>query len=170
MLGLFTNSISMTIIRPTCCSECGAAVSEIRIGCEDTLNLIRPRNVIEFEGLGASDPELKLKIDNLDVFVGWIEETGARDLHRFEGPCDFAMAAMFSALNALIAASFNASSAELVRVCLAEIAKLGTGVTAKLRKSGRDAICPRGPGSVELVGCVRYEAAANWSWAIASNR
>ena len=170
MLGLFTNSINATIIRPTCCSGCGTAVSEIRISCEDTLNFIQPRNVIEFEGLAASNPELKLKIDNLDQFVDWIEKTGARDLHRLEGPCDFALAAMFSALNALIAAPSNASSAELVRVCLAEIAKLGTGVTAKLRKSGRDAMCSRGPGSVELVGCVHYQTAANWSWAIAPNR
>jgi len=85
MLGLFTNSINATIIRPTCCSGCGTAVSEIRISCEDTLNFIRPRNVIEFEGLAASNPELKLKIDNLDEFVEWIEETGARDLHRLEG-------------------------------------------------------------------------------------
>lgn len=170
MLGLFTNSINVTIVRPTCCSGSGAAVSEVRMSCEDTLNFIRPRNVIEFEGLAASNSELKLKIDNLDEFVEWIEETGARDLHRLEGPCDFAMAAMVSVLNALIAAPSNASSADLARVCLAEIAKLGTGATTKPWKLGRDAMCPRGPGPVKLVGCVRYEAAANWSWAIAPNR
>ncbi|QGY00608.1 hypothetical protein MMSR116_00810 [Methylobacterium mesophilicum SR1.6/6] len=170
MIELFTSSIAMAITRPVFCGRGRTAVSELHINCENTFNLKWPCSAVEIEGLGASDPALKFKIENLDAFVEWIEATGARDLRRFAGPCDFAVAAMFSAFNALVTAPSEASSARLARECLTEIARLGIGASSKPIKSGRDAMCRRGLSSVELVGSVRYEADADWSWTVAADQ
>ena len=170
MLGLFTNTVIMTVTRPNCCSMRRTAVSEIHVSCEETLSPIWPRHVIEIEGLGASDPALRFQIGNVEEFVEWIEETGGYELRSLEGPCDFATAAMFSALNALATAPTNAGTEELAQTCLAEVLKLGTAVKSEHQKSRRDDKYQCGFGSVKLAACVRHEADAYWSWAITPGR
>ena len=170
MLGLFTSSVIMMVTRPTCCSMCRTAVSEVRIGCEDTLNFVWPRNVIEIKGLDTNDPTFGFKIDNLNEFVDWARETNGHDLRSLKEPYDFAMAAMFAALDALITAPSDASSGELVSACLSAVVKLGTAVKSR-RKTGRLNIKDQSKFcSTELVACVRHEADTQWTWAKTHDR
>ncbi|MGU3480127.1 hypothetical protein [Methylobacterium sp. D48H] len=165
MLGLFTNSIIMMISRPKCQGTRGAAVSEIRIGCEETLNFIWPRSAIEIKGIDPDDRVLAFKIDNLNEFVDWARETNCRDLRSLDGPCDFAMAAMFAALDALIASPSDARSGQLAQGCLSAVIKLGTFV--KPKRKNRRMRSKEGPRfySTELVAYIRHKVDTEWTWA-----
>ncbi|MCJ2016171.1 hypothetical protein MKK84_01795 [Methylobacterium sp. E-065] len=134
------------------------------------MNYIWPRHAIEIKGLGANDPTLAFKIDNLNEFVDWARKTNGHNLQSLKGPYDFAMAAMFAALDALITAPADARSGELARLCLCAMIDLGTVVKPKRRKGRRKAKDQPRLYSTELVARVRHEADAEWSWAKTPNR